>query len=121
MKKLIKTVFFLCAGVSLAFANPTPQPKSFAVGMYNVTHTRTLKVFIEKSKGDDLKITLKNDVGIIISDNNVPKKSTKEGYAYDLISLQPGKYTLEIKNDKEIFSKEINVIQSVQIDDQIVL
>lgn len=121
MKKLIKTVFFLCAGVSLAFANPSPQPKSFSVGMYNVSHTRTLKVFIEKSKGDELKITLKNEDGKEVSDNYVPKKSVKEGYAFDLSALEPGKYTLEITNSREKFTKEINVVQSVQIDDQIVL
>ncbi len=119
MKKLLKTLALVCATTVFTFANPRPQPKTFAVGMYNVSHTLTLKVFVQKLKGDNLKLSLKDENGAVIQTAYSAKKSVKEGFLFDLKNLNEGNYTLQVSNDSETFEKAINVVKKVAVEDKI--
>jgi hypothetical protein len=121
MKKLIKTLALVCATTLFTFANPLPQPKTFAVGMYNVANSLSLKVFVQKIKGDDLKLELKDSQGNTFLTAYSNKKSTKEGFLFDLQNLNAGNYTLVVSNGQETFEKTINLVTKVAVENKLVL
>lgn len=119
MKKLLKTLALVCATTVFTLANPLPQPKTFAVGMYNVANTLTLKVFVQKLKGDNLKLTLKDETGAVVQTAYSAKKSVKEGFVFDLENMNEGNYTLTVSNDTETFEKTINVVKKMALEQKI--
>jgi len=121
MKKLVKTFALLLISVSVSLANPKPQ--SFKVGMYNVQNSHSLKVFVEKEKGDNLRVELKDKNGSVMVTKYADKKSNKAAYCFDLAQLETGAYQLEITNDKEVFVKDLNVVntEKVEVEKKIIL
>ncbi len=119
MKKLLKTFALVCISTVLAFANLTPQPKTFAVGMYNVANSLTLKVFVQKLRGDNLKLTLKDTNGDVIMTAYSAKKSVREGFMFDLKNLEEGQYTLVVGNGEETFEKAINLVKKVAVENKL--
>jgi hypothetical protein len=119
MKKLFKTLALVCATTIFSFANPLPKPTTFAVGMYNVTNTLALKVFVQKAKGDDLKLELKDANGNCFLTAYSAKKNVKEGFMFDLKNLKEGQYLLVISNDSETFEKEINLVKSIAVESKL--
>ncbi|HLO44768.1 MAG TPA: DUF3244 domain-containing protein [Leadbetterella sp.] len=121
MKKLVKTFALLLFTVSVSLANPKPQ--SFKVGMYNVQNSHSLKVFVEKQKGDNLRVELKDNKGSVIMTKYADKKSDKAAYCFDLAQLDSGAYQLEITNDKEVFVKDLNVVntEKIEVEKKIIL
>ena len=121
MKKLVKTFALLLFTVSVSFASPKPQ--SFKVGMYNVQNTNTLKVFVEKQKGENLKVELKDKYGSVVFTKYADKKSDKAAYSFDLAQLETGAYQLEITNNKEVYVKDLNVVntEKVEVEKKIIL
>ena len=114
MKKLIKPFVLLLLSVSLGFAAPKPQ--SFQVSMYNVQNSHSLKVFVEKKKGDNLKVELKDKDGMSVLTRFIDKKSTKAAYCFDLEALDSGVYQLEITNNKEVYVKDLNLVKTEKIE-----
>jgi hypothetical protein len=119
MKKLFKTLALVCATTIFTFANPLPKPKTFAVGMYNVTNTLALKVFVQKVKGDNLKLELKDGNGNCFLTAYSSKKNVKEGFMFDLKNLNEGLYTLVISNESETFEKTINLVKPVTLESKL--
>jgi hypothetical protein len=119
MKKLLKTFAMVCASTIFTFANPLPKPKTFAVGMYNVNNTLALKVFVQKAKGHDLKLELKDDNGNCFLTTYSSKKNVKEGFMFDLKNLTEGQYTLVISNESETYEKAINLVKSVAVESKL--
>jgi hypothetical protein len=116
MKKLFKTLALVCSTTIFTFANPLPQPKTFAVGMYTVTNSLALKVFVQKAKGDNLKLELKDGNGKCFLTTFSAKKNEKEGFTFDLKNLNEGHYTLVISNGSERFEKDINLVKTVAVE-----
>jgi hypothetical protein len=125
MKKLFASVglFFMTISISSATTVPVPStaPKSFQVGMYNVKNSHLLKVFVEKAKGQSLKIELKDKEGITLLTEFVNKKVTKTGFSFDLGSLRPDHYSLSVSNDSEVLIKQLDVTSSTIENKKIVL
>jgi 3-deoxy-D-manno-octulosonic-acid transferase len=119
MKKLFKTLALVCATTIFSLANPLPKPTTFAVGMYNVNNTLALKVFVQKAKGDKLKLELKDNKGVCFLTTYSSKKNVKEGFMFDLKNLNEGQYTLVISNDTETFEKVINLIKAVAVESKL--
>lgn len=121
MKKLVKTFALLLISVSVSLANPKPQ--SFKVSMYNVQNSHSLKVFVEKEKGENLRVELKDKNGAVMMTKYADKKSIKAAYCFDLAQLDQGAYQLEITNDKEVFVKDLHVVntEKVEVEKKIIL
>ncbi|CAN1558380.1 hypothetical protein MCERE19_02504 [Spirosomataceae bacterium] len=121
MKKLVKTFALLLISVSVSLANPKPQ--SFKVGMYNVQNSHLLKVFVEKEKGENLRVELKDKNGAVMMTKYADKKSTKAAYCFDFAQLSTDSYKLEITNDKEVFVKDFNLVntEKVEVEKKIIL
>ena len=85
------------------------KPSSFKIGMYNVKQTHVLKVFIEKEKGSQLKLEIKDEKGESLLVNYVSKKAIASRIYIDLNALKDGNYILEFSNKSEKFTKELNL------------
>lgn len=117
MKKLFRTIAGLAMALTLSFSSfattpnvkETKNPVTFEVGMYNVTNTHNLKLFVEKKKGQSLKIQVKNTDGQTLLTEFVDKNSTKYGVNLNMDSLAEGKYVIEISNDTEMLKKDIQI------------
>jgi hypothetical protein len=127
MKKLVKSIALVFIALSVAVATPveiknTTYPQSFKVGMYNVKDSHILKVFVEKTKGENLKMELKDKNGTTIASKYLSKADTKLGVNFDLSDLKAETYTLEISNKEEKLIKEINLqkVETVMVDKKIV-
>jgi hypothetical protein len=127
MKKLVKSIALVFIALSVAVATPveiknTTNPQSFKVGMYNVKDSHILKVFVEKTKGENLKMELKDKNGTTIASKYLSKADTKLGVNFDLSDLKAETYTLEIFNKEEKLVKEINLqkVETVMVDKKIV-
>ena len=118
MKKLFRTIAGLAMALTISFASfattpkvkETKNPVTFEVGMYNVTNTHNLKLFVEKAKGQYLKIELKSIDGKSLLTEFVDKKNTKYGVNLNMDNLAEGNYVIEISNDQELLKKEIQVV-----------
>ena len=122
MKKLVKTFALLLFSVSISLASPS-KPKDFKVSMYNVQNTHSLKVFVEKKKGANLKVELKDQQGMTVMTKYVDKKSAKAAYSFDLTALESGKYYLEVSNKNEVYVKDLNLVKTekVEVEKKIIL
>ncbi len=89
--------------------NKLTPSKSFDVGMYRIINSMKVNVTIEKTKGNSLEITLKNDKNETIYTEFVSKKLVAFAKKFDLTGLTDGKYRFEISDGKETITKEINV------------
>jgi hypothetical protein len=108
MKKLFLTSAFVCSVLLSTFANPVKGPSSFSVGMYNVKNSQTLKVYVEKSKGQNLKLEILDANGEVVNTSFAAKKSNKEGFSFDLSQLKTGDYTLRLSSYGEIWTKSFS-------------
>jgi hypothetical protein len=126
MKTFLKTILFVCLSAGVALSNPvklTNKPTSFNIGMYNVQHSHVLKLFVEKQKGSDLKIEIKDKDGAILLTKFIDKRDVKSSMSLDISQLTEGNYTLEVSNSTEKFVQELNLstTQSVVNDKKILL
>ncbi len=121
MKKLFRTVAGLAMAFTITFTSSaastvpvkeTKNPVTFEVGMYNVANTHNLKLFVEKQKGQSLKIQLKDLDGQSLLTEFVHKNNTRYGVNLNMEGLKEGQYVIEISNDKEIVKKEILITTS---------
>lgn len=80
---------------------------SARISMYPVIHTATLRVIMEKYKGESVTIFLKNSTGNLLQKALVPKKYDRFSARFDFDDLPDGAYTLEISNGVETISKNI--------------
>ena len=121
MKKLFKTFAVLALSGTMAFASGNPTPKTFKVGMYNVQHTHTLKVFIEKEGNEALLFEVKDENGRLVTQSYIGKNSHKSGLTLNMESLTPGDYTIEISNKDSVFKKNIELTKEQKQELKIVI
>ncbi|SOE19715.1 hypothetical protein SAMN06298216_0219 [Spirosomataceae bacterium TFI 002] len=106
MKKLFKT-FALIALTSFAtFANDNAA-SNFEVGMYSINNSSKVRILLEKDKGTNLTISLKNEKGEVIFKEFVNQKSTSYNKYFNLSNLADGKYTFVIDNGSEKIMKVV--------------
>jgi hypothetical protein len=115
MKNLVKT-FAIAALSAMTFvsnatdngAAPT-KSKTFEVGMYQSVNTLKMNVMIEKSTDKNLTVTLKDEMGNILCNEQLGKKAAKYHGKYDMSNLADGKYTFEFTKGDEKVVKEVNL------------
>ncbi len=126
MKNLVKT-FAIAALTAMNFVSnatdngaipagvaPT-KSKTFEVGMYQSVNTLKMNVMIEKSAGQNLTVTLKDEQGNVLYDEQLGKKSEKYHGKYDMSNLADGKYMFEFKKGDEKVVKEVNLFSAETI------
>jgi hypothetical protein len=123
MKNLVKT-FAIAALSAMTFVSnatdnstaPT-KSKTFEVGMYQSVNTLKMNVLIEKSTDKNLTVTLKDEKGNILCNDQLGKKSAKYHGKYDMSNLADGKYTFEFTKGDEKVVKEVNLFSVEAIED----
>jgi hypothetical protein len=117
MKKLIKTIALTLIAGSLSlssFANPnlhTDKEKHFEVGMYYDYSSGTIKTFIEKQKGERLKVTFKDEYGNEISHAYTNKNDEVSKVYFDINTLPNGTYFIKVTNGQDEAIRSIEVSQ----------
>jgi hypothetical protein len=129
MKNLVKT-FAIAALSAMSFVsnatdngNAPTKSKTFEVGMYQSVNTMKMNVLIEKSTDKNLTVTLKDEKGNVLCNDQLGKKSAKYHGKYDMSDLKDGKYTFEFTKGDEKVVKEVNISseKTVEANRQIVL
>ncbi len=117
MKNLVKPIFFVLLAVNLSLAEPNVKitPTKFSLSMYNVQNTSTVKLFVEKQKGEDLKIEIKDFNGNVIITDYFSKKDSKTGISFDFSTLEAGIYSMEVSNNSDKIVREIRVTNSATV------
>lgn len=123
MKNLIKPILFvlLTAAASFAETNDVKNPSKLQVSVYNVQNSYTLKLFVEKQKGETVKVEVKNKAGVLLQTEYISKGVAKSGMNIDLSQLEKGTYSIEISTKTEKLVKEINISNTQQITEKIEL
>ena len=120
MKKLFKTFAILLLATATTFATTSEddkkkvkQPTSFDIGMYNVKNTSTIRLMLEKAKGDIITIKLRDETGDILHKEVVRKNNTFYKTNFQLDGLSDGTYQFEISSDNEKVVREVTVSTNV--------
>ncbi len=112
MKTIIAMLLALAITFSSAFSfakgneakNAPKAPQSFQVNIYKPT-ANALNLIVLKSKSDNIKITIKNEPGVVVL-----LKYTKgiESFKqkFDFSKMETGTYTIEVKKGNEVFAEE---------------
>jgi hypothetical protein len=94
---------------------PTIQPhtnparKSFAVGMYRIRESLTMRLMVEKQAGERVLVRLLNEQGQIIHREVVGKPAKKYACNFDFSNTEDGQYTIEVTNGMEVITKAIDL------------
>lgn len=83
--------------------------KSFAVGMYRVQESMTMRLMMEKQAGEKVTVRLLNDNGQTIHQEVVGKSTKKYACNFDFSNIQDGQYTIEIASGNEVITKSIKL------------
>jgi len=121
MKKLIKSIaaaalglFLLNTNLSAAVIETKTECKNnscekFRIGMYRVKDSLTMKLLMEKEKGERVEIRLLDEKGRVVHEEYVGKSMNKFGRSLNFSDAQDGNYSLEISNDHEKIVKTIRL------------
>lgn len=114
MKNLIKPILFvlITAATSFAGTNDIKNPTKLQVSMYNVQNSYTLKLYVEKQKGETVKVELKSKAGFLMQTEFLAKNVTTTGISFDLSQLEIGTYSMVISTKTEKLVKEIRVTKN---------
>ncbi|MBU1822094.1 MAG: hypothetical protein KKG00_11370 [Bacteroidetes bacterium] len=82
---------------------------SFQVGMYHVKNTLSMRLMMEKNRGEKVLVRLLNNKGQVLHEEMVGKRTNKYARKFDFSQIQDGSYTLEITNGEERVQKDINL------------
>ena len=82
---------------------------TFAVGMYQIRNTMSMNVLMEKERGEKLSVVLLDRQGHVLYKEYVNRSYDKYGRKLNFEELGDGDYTLEISNDDEKVTKNIEV------------
>lgn len=83
--------------------------KSFAIGMYRVQESMTMRLMMEKQAGEKVTVRLLNDNGQTIHQEVVGKSTKKYACNFDFSNIQDGQYTIEIASGNEVITKSIKL------------
>jgi hypothetical protein len=108
MKKLFKTFALIALTATATFANENKENKAsnFEVGMYSLNGTAKVRLLLEKEKGANLVVSLKNDKGEVLFKEFLGKNSTGYNKYFNLDELANGTYELVIDNGSEVITKK---------------
>jgi hypothetical protein len=121
MKKMLESLAAAAFGIVLLGSNVSALPveskiecknnncSKFRMGMYQVKNTVTMKVLVEKAKGEKMAIRLLNDKGQILHEEHIGKSARKFGRKLNFSEIQDGNYTLEISDNQEKIVKYIRL------------
>ncbi len=83
--------------------------ENFKIGMYRVVNTLTMNVLLEKEKGEQVDISLRDSAGKVIHQERVGKLAKKFGVKLNFSEVPDGRYTLEVSNAHESIVKKIDL------------
>lgn len=89
--------------------NTSTARKSFAIGMYRVQESMTMRLMMEKQAGDKVVVRLLNEHGAIIHQEVVGKSTKKYACNFDFSDIQDGRYTIEVANGSDVVKKSIKL------------
>lgn len=87
----------------------TNRCTTFAVGMYHIKNTMAMNLLMEKEKGERLNIVLLDQRGHVLFREYVSRSYEKYGRRLSFEELGDGDYVLEISNDNEKITKNVEV------------
>jgi hypothetical protein len=83
--------------------------ESFEVGMYRVKNTLSMRLMMEKIRGEKVQIRLVDKKGNVLHEEMIGKRTEKYSRKFDFSQIKDGSYTMEITNGDELITKEINL------------
>ena len=83
--------------------------ETFQVGMYRVKNTLSMRLLMEKDRGEKVYVRLLDSKGLALHEELVGKRTGKYARSFDFSQIKDGSYTLEISNGEERVLKEINL------------
>lgn len=89
--------------------NASGVHKSFAIGMYRVQESMTMRLMMEKQAGEKVVLRLLNEYGSIIHQEVVGKSIKKYACNFDFSNTQDGRFTIEVANGSEVVRKSIKL------------
>ncbi len=109
MKTTIKTLAAaVLAGVfSIANVKAADTGKPFAVGMYQVTNSLSMRLAINKSSDAKVNITLKDDKGNVLYSTQIAKNENAFRCNVDMSQLTDGKYQFSVSDGTTTETKEV--------------
>lgn len=114
MKKLIKPIIATLLMGSVFFANASTLPakptlKTYAFSMYKNDGKATINLFINKLKGSQVQITIKNANGDVLFTEKMYKNDTNYRTKFDLNALEKGVYNIELNDGANIEHKQFEI------------
>lgn len=118
MKNLMKSIVIVGCLLFLSTASYAVESKNqcknnscqnFQISMYRVQNSLTMKLMMEKTKGERVLVRLKNSQGQIVYQESIAKSATKLGRDLNFSDSEDGKYSLEISDGREVIVKDISL------------
>jgi hypothetical protein len=117
VKRIALAVALLAAPLAATVAAPAPhdpaepaaKPASFSVSAFRTNSPLKVRVNVQNSDAQRLKVTLKNGNGEVMFLEYLSKKEAGRAFAFDLTGAEDGTYTVEVSNRREKVTRSFDV------------
>lgn len=104
-----ETIAVTTTGTAAEQPHTSNARKSFAIGMYRVQQSMTMRLMMEKQAGEKVVVRLLNGHGQTIHQEVVGKSTQKYACNFDFSDIQDGRYTIEVTSGNEAITKSIQL------------
>ncbi|UFH55670.1 hypothetical protein [Spirosoma sp. KNUC1025] len=99
---LSTATFASTAATTPTAANPTVTTSSYKVAVFPSATPSRLNVFVERTPGQSMVVSLKSTEGKVLGKQLISKKQGNFRFQFDMSELQDGTYTVELSSGNDV-------------------